>query len=168
MGHVSVVSGHIREAHYFGGDIDRRRLLSESNRRAIEALPIADEWPALTSSMFAITGKGEGSHTTPQYRGRVIHFGASYKELLDSFATWRSKFEALLRRLYWDDAAVMVHTEWWGHYVFEWMPTAATADGFRENPPRPVSEWSFRGWRLGNPGDIEELTSDDVDRLVRS
>ncbi len=35
MGHVNVVSGHIREAHYFGGYHERRRLLREANRRTI-------------------------------------------------------------------------------------------------------------------------------------
>ena len=60
---------------------------------------------------------------------------------------------------------VMVQTETWGHYVFEWSPTTAASDGFLEEPPRPVSKWSFRGWWLGAPGDSKDLTVEDVDRL---
>ena len=168
MGHVHVVSGHVREAHYGCGDDERRRLLRDSNRRVIESLPDDGEWPSLPASMFSITGRGAGSPNMAEYRGRVIHFGASHNQLLDSFATWRAKFEALLRRLYWNEAMVMVSTECWGHYVFRWMPSELAVDGFLEDPPRPVSDWTFEAWYLGGSGEMKELSSEDVDRLQRS
>lgn len=162
MGHVNTVSGHIREAFCgFGGDADRRRLMLNSNRRVIRDLPAVDEYPSLSRAMFAITDGGERSST--QYRGRVIHFGASYSQVVRDFAMWRDKFENLLCRLYWDAAMVTVQTEYWGPYVFEWNAVTASRDGFIESPPRPVSEWRFRAWHLGAPP--RELSSDDVDAL---
>lgn len=163
MGHVNVVSGHIREAYYFGGDRSRRRLLLESNRRVIRDLGTDDSWPPMPAAMFAFTGAGEGSPTTPQYRGRVIHFGASYNQLLADFNLWRAKFENLLRALYWDDAMAMVQTEWWNDYVFQWRRAEGVAEGFLRTPPEPVSDWTLMGWRLRGPEAPVALGPEEID-----
>jgi hypothetical protein len=84
--------------------------------REISALPATsdgDDWPFLSSSMF--------SHTrSPEYRDAVIHFAASYKDILGSWEEWSMKFESLLLRLPLKKAKVIVQDEYLGDFVATW------------------------------------------------
>lgn len=84
--------------------------------REISSLPRTsdeDKWPFLTSSMF--------SHTkSPEYRDAVIHFAASYKDILGSWREWSMKFESLLVKLALVKAKVIVQDEYLGDFVATW------------------------------------------------
>ena len=72
-----------------------------------------DDWPFLSSSMF--------SHTrSPEYRDAVIHFAASYKDILGSWQEWSMKFESLLLRLSLEEAKVIVQDEYLGDFLATW------------------------------------------------
>lgn len=72
-----------------------------------------DEWPFLTSTMFSYT-------SAPQYRVEIVHFAASYKDILGAWSEWSSKFESLLSRLSFAQAKVFVEDEYFGDFIARW------------------------------------------------
>jgi hypothetical protein len=132
MGHEVVIFGSIE-----GADPERLRAL---NLAALGSLPAEDEWPWLIRGMFALPAEW------PQgtYRSQVIHFGASLKDEPEDrscWDRWLSKFEALLRRLYWWTATLHLVTEFEPERVFRWRPDAGAVDRMISDPPQPVEEW---------------------------
>jgi hypothetical protein len=72
-----------------------------------------DSWPFLTRTMF--------SHSaSPEYRVTVIHFAASYKDILGSWAAWSKKFEEILSRLSLMQAKVLIEDEYFGDFIAIW------------------------------------------------
>ena len=61
----------------------------------------------------------------------------SYNLLLKLLLQWLSKFEGLLRRLYWEHAVVVLVTEWMGQHVYRWD---AKTDTFDAEEPTPITE----------------------------
>jgi hypothetical protein len=56
-----------------------------------------------------------------------------------AWETWLSKFEALLRTLYWNGAHVYLHTECWGSFHYRWVPSSDI------EPNAPPQIWTFSG-----------------------
>jgi hypothetical protein len=59
------------------------------------------------------------------YRNRIIHLGASLKEMDWALREWLDKFEAVLRRLYWESAYVRFEAAYLGVHEFTWRPKRA-------------------------------------------
>ena len=78
------------------------------------------------------------------YRGPVIYFGGSFSSIYQDWTEWLEKFEALLRRLYWEHAVVILITEWMGEHVCRWD---AELRDFVADHPSPVTRWKFTGPR---------------------
>jgi len=88
-----------------------------------------DAWPFLTSAMF--------SHTdAPQYGDEIVHFAASYKDILGAWPEWSAKFESLLTRLSFTQAKVLVEDEFFGDFIARWQ--------VRQTPRGEVRTKSFR------------------------
>lgn len=144
MGHRSTLSGHIQELYYATGTNRDLSRLWHHNRQVIRSLPANDPWPFLSRRMLGaspIFGSSDGRQTNT-YRGPVIYFGGSFSSLHDDLAQWRAKFEALLSRLYWEQAVVVLVTEWAGQYVYRWK---ADLTNFSADHPTPILQWTVTG-----------------------
>jgi hypothetical protein len=111
----SIVYGCIKGS----SSLSTSELFSQTttNKKAILALPLVDDWPVLTQEMFSIPRfqmDGNLSQTN------VIHFGASYRGIEYEWAEWIKKFEALLKAMYWQSAVVHLETELTGLHTFTW------------------------------------------------
>lgn len=105
MGHESYVCGFIKVA-------DR-----EAAAAALSRLPNSsadDTWPYLTASMFGISA-------TPLYRDYVVHFGASYKDILGGWTDWEEKLERLLTALDFVEAKLIVEDCYRGDFLVAWV-----------------------------------------------
>ena len=147
MGHRNTLSGHIQEAWYVKGSDRATARLWHHNRRVLNSLPDNGEevWPYLGKRMFSTSPIFSGPYVgalTPTYRGPVIYFGGSFSSIFEDWPEWLSKFEDLLRRLYWEHAVVVLVTEWMGQHVYRWD---AKTDTFNSEDPTPITEWTFEG-----------------------
>jgi len=147
MGHRNTLSGHIQEVWYVKGSDQAIVGLWEHNRRVLNSLPDDDkeEWPYLGKRMFSMSPmltRVSDAALKPTYRGPVIYFGGSFSSILEDWSEWLSKFEGLLRRLYWEHAVVVLVTEWMGQHVYRWD---AKTDTFDAEEPTPITEWTFEG-----------------------
>jgi len=113
MDQESIVYGCIKDAIQYQDDAERRL----ANRRAILALPKADEWPYLCQEMFSLPRL---ELSQDNYQTEVMHFGASYKAIEYEWAQWVQKFESLLNQMYWVSAVVHLETELAGMHTFSW------------------------------------------------
>lgn len=138
MGLESVVYGMIRGRAYH---VDRRNALHELNEIALNKLPTKDEWPFLTRGMFSFVPHDSAPFGI--YKSQIIHFGASFKSLEDEWPAWITKFEALLKTLYFDTATLHLNSEGSAHNrQYSWK--AKVEEGFYTNfPPKLPLEWSF-------------------------
>lgn len=109
----SIVYGCVK---YYADDMSGESRLM-TNRRAILALPCADEWPYLSKDMFTVP-RYDSSNTS--YMTNVLHFGASYRAIEYEWKEWLNKFEALLKNMYWSSAVVHLETELTGTHTFIW------------------------------------------------
>jgi hypothetical protein len=125
------VLAHLEEAH---------RTLGRHNDAALQALPEQDEFPPLCRSMFGWPPAGAAMIT---YRNRLIHFAASMKEVDWYLRDWLDKFEALLRRLYWESAYARVETAYLGPHEFRWRPASEWVESLCKGRLTPIEKWSF-------------------------
>jgi hypothetical protein len=137
VAHESVVYGYIESPTYTN---EEYRKLQGLNLEIIASLPEEDEFPFIARSMFSAPQMRQSSGT---FRSHIIHFGGSMNHLtFDEVPKWVVKFELLLRRLYWSDAAAHVVTDYIdGVYHFQW---GACVDGFRAREalhPEPTQRW---------------------------
>lgn len=136
MNNESIVYGCIKHLPF--GDDNQRRASCFHNRRAIRALPMADECPFLCQDMFSIPGDPDRDGS---YQTQVIHFGLSYRAVEYEWQRWINKFEALLKQMYWVGATVHLETEFAGFHTFLWD----SADDYHEPSDEPLRvrcEWS--------------------------
>jgi hypothetical protein len=78
---------------------------ARENGERIAALPAQDTKPELTRDMFAVPW------IEHSYLSQLIPFGLVYKNVEIVWEAWLTKFEALLRTMYWDEAHAYLHTE---------------------------------------------------------
>ncbi|MCU5788193.1 hypothetical protein [Alloalcanivorax marinus] len=138
MDNESIVYGCIKPLPF--GDERQRKASCFHNRRAVRALPEADESPFLGQDMFAFSADPGGGG----YQTQVIHFGQSYRAVEYEWAHWIAKFERLLKQMYWVSAVVHLDTELAGTHTFHWD----CADDYHEpsdDPLRVRCEWSREG-----------------------
>lgn len=89
----------------------------ETNRRVMNSLPSAEDWPLLPREMFSAAPDNVefgGMHTD------IIHFGSSYRAIEHEWNEWIAQFERLLRNMYWVSAIVHLETELNGVHTFIW------------------------------------------------
>jgi hypothetical protein len=87
---------------------------------ALSHLPETDEWPFLVRGMFS---QSVGPQAGLDYESKVVHFGASFKEIEEDWSVWVSKFEALLGQLQGRAAVVHIESEVVGNHKLEWVGT---------------------------------------------
>ena len=90
------------------------------NRQAIASLPDFHECHLVYRQMFGglLAGKVRAGETS------VIHFGAAYHSVEYEWAVWISRFENLLKNLFWDTVTVHLDTEFSGCHTFNWQSTS--------------------------------------------
>jgi hypothetical protein len=142
VGERTTISGHIQEPWYTPGGDAEVRLLRRANSLALRDLPIADSWPFLHRDMFVRTRQGP-SGASSSFRGTVVHFGGSFSHLHHDLREWRLKFEELLRRMYWEHAAVLVVTEYLGAHHYLWRPTEEATLAMFAPTRAPISAWDL-------------------------
>ena len=147
MGERTTISGHIQEPWYVmgtkGSDDPQLLLLEALNHAVIMELPEIDVVPPLARTMFTFSNTGEHSQNT--YRGRVIYFGGSYHSIWAEWEEWLTKFECLLRRLYWEHASLVLVSEYFGTHHYFWDAAEESPMSLAETPPRTTDRWVFSG-----------------------
>ena len=115
------------------------------NQAVVDSLPTEDDYPPLTRGIFTVP-MDYGRPGSAFYREQVLHFGASFSHLSDSWPVWLAKFEALLRRLYWYEAWLHLHTELHGTHEYHWRAVwPGDSPPWYRSPPQPTTEWPFEG-----------------------
>jgi hypothetical protein len=74
--------------------------------------------------MFSIT-------VDPRYREDVLHFGASFKDILSDWSDWEQKFEVLLSRLEHRGAKLLVEDGYRGDFLVSWTWVPMAGAGSR-------------------------------------
>lgn len=140
MGHESIIYGYIKGSMLKGGT-PRSYDLHPLNRAVINTLPKTDQWPFFTRSMFSYPGNDVVSG---RYRRQIIHFGASLKQVESDWEEWLSKFESLLKRLYWQEAKLHLETELVGNHTYIWVGKFDMTNPYYQ-VYAPTTEWTFEG-----------------------
>jgi hypothetical protein len=145
MGIGVVIHGYI-ECPGYGYEADTKRVY-RANRRVILGLPVSDsEWPFMTRDMFSqLPLRPKVDRCIAQYEHQLIHFAGDYKNMYLLEADWVRKFESLLAKLCWYRAVVMLE---FSALRYEWETSFDHIGGrYREDPPRPPTEWSLQCFR---------------------
>ncbi len=130
----SVVYGRIKSASSLTQKELKQQI--ESNKKAILSLSdvdflssevfapdlavnefTSDDYPLLASDMFSVSRlrmKGDCA------AANIIHFAMSYYGIEYEWSEWISKFEALLKLMYWQSVVVHLETEFSGVHTFKW------------------------------------------------
>lgn len=137
MGHLSIAYGCFTSPTFY----DNSAELIALNARILAELPEEDGRPPLTRDMF-----GEPSHVR-KYGCAVTPFAFSYGTLEEAWGQWLEKFEALLRRLYWERAEAHLITELVGDHHYRWKVTGFEGPEIQGlvHPLDPVYQWDFSG-----------------------
>ena len=135
MGHETLLYGFIA-----GSQSREIRRLQQRNEAILAALPEEDGYPYLTRSMFSFAGPKQVQGT---YRTHVFHFGGSISGLdVGGVPTWVGKFEGLLSRLYWCEAAAHIWTDYIdGCYFFWWKWKEEIMATYESGDPQPTTKW---------------------------
>jgi hypothetical protein len=94
--------------------------------------------PFLCGDMFTLPGMDVFSGS---YHTQVIHFGASYRAVEYEWELWMSKFEELLKQMYWVSATVHLETELSGKHTFNWEPSSLGCHIPNSGDLRVKCEW---------------------------
>jgi hypothetical protein len=122
-----------------------------ANDATIAALPEDDAHPPLCRSLFSVTG-GDALHGS-YGRQRIIHFAGKFNHFVNDLAPWLDKFEAMLRKLYWINAEVLIMNAAIGpSLALKFLVTQDTADDYHSNPPRLPRDWTLRVYGLDTWG----------------
>jgi hypothetical protein len=147
MGHEAIIYGVIAGAtRSFGDDF---RSLYDLNAKVISSLPCDDNHPWVDRSIFALPG----DYPNGTYRRQIMHFGLSIKDNpydLDKFIVeWLSKFESILKQLYWVSARLHIDRDF-GSSEYEWSASEAARAGLLADPPRPITDWHREHRNMGS------------------
>ena len=139
MGHEAIIYGAIVGSRYKTGS--EFRLLQDRNTAVIKELPADNDWPWVDKDVFALPG----AYPTGAYRSQIIHVGLSIKEDPPEstwFDVWLLKFEAVLKKLYWDSARLHIESDFYPRREILWVPTSSAVETMFEPPHLPISEWT--------------------------
>jgi uncharacterized protein with von Willebrand factor type A (vWA) domain len=77
------------------------------------------------------------------FRAQIIHFGGSMNGLnFDAIPAWLSKFEGVLRGLYWVNASAHILTDYIdGAYQFNWSAHRDILATHIDGCPTPTNKW---------------------------
>jgi hypothetical protein len=152
VGELTILYGCIYGAQ--GGSSQGRAWtdLFLRNKEAIDALPLQTETRPLAPHMFTVP-LDWGSETF--WKRQPIHFAASFNnfDFDGEWPLWLDRFEGLLRRMFWWEAHLHVHSEMCGRRHYAWKMTAGDFDA---DPPAPVTAWTLSG----NPRDFYQGTGE--------
>lgn len=137
MGERIIVFGCIVEPHV--NDPQARARLEHHNRANLFDLPDEDTWPPLHRSLFA---SSPSDAFKGGYRGRVIHYGASLKNLLEDWERWVGKLEGLLRELIWIEAWLKTSAGAYGQREHFYTASDEIVESFARNQPQQTRRWS--------------------------
>ena len=138
MSHETILYGRINGSH---GTTDNWYDLYKLNKNVIDNLPNEDDFPCIIKSMFIspLTTAGPTFH-----RNQIITFGASFKNFDDlDHRLWISKFESLLKRMYWLDVIAHFDIELFGKHEHRWTATEAAIKEMRTLNPKPITDWVY-------------------------
>ena len=139
MGHISIVYGNIIGAPWKTADYHKLQRL---NKYVIDNLPTTDsDFPWITNKMFLVPDPDKDN----MYREQVIVFGASYKSVEHEWNIWLSKFESILKQLYWSSATIHLETVLVGNHKYEWVFDIDQIDNWISENPKPTTMWHFEG-----------------------
>ena len=138
MGHEAIIYGVIAGAtRSFGDDF---RSLYDLNAKVILSLPSDDNHPWVDGCIFALPG----DYPNGTYRRQIIHFGLSIKDdpndLEKFLEVWLSKFEDILKQLYWVSARLHIDRDF-GSLEYEWSASEVARAGLLADPPSPTTDW---------------------------
>jgi hypothetical protein len=137
MGERTILLGCIIEPHI--ANLETRLLVESHNRSKLFDLPEEDRWPPIHRSFF---GSSQSEAFKGGYRGRVIHFGASLKNLLEDWDEWSDKFENLLRELIWIEAWLKVDGSAYGQRDLVYTASDEVIQTFQTSKPQKNHSWS--------------------------
>jgi hypothetical protein len=146
MSHEAVIYGVIVGAEIRGSE-DYRKLQS-FNEQTFKSLPPDDRHPWLDASIFSLPGP----HPVGTFRRQLIHFGLTIKENVTPLFIdgeqwhwqdiWLKKFEAVLQKLFWKSARLVIESDFNPHRrEFTWKPTDAALRKMYAEPHTPIAEW---------------------------
>ena len=138
MSDETILYGRITGAH---GTSDNWFDLYKLNKSIVDNLPLETEWPPLNKTMFStpLAMPGPSFH-----RAQIIHFGASFKNFdTTDHRKWISKFEELLKKMYWWDAVVHFDIEMYGKYEHKWTANDNAIKEMRTLTPKPIADWVY-------------------------
>jgi hypothetical protein len=145
MGMGVTIHGYIATPSIIEGELDEYR----HNRLVIRSIPVdwANHW--IIRGMFNMPRYRHGKGASiPHYDVAPISFAANYKEMLRIPVEWIAEFEAILRRLYWEEAIVISE---FTTIRYEW----SLEPGVVNNPAHPA-DFKLRC----SAGKLEELPFD--------
>lgn len=142
MGERTTISGHIQEPWYTPGGDAQLRAFRNANSRVLRSLPVVDQWPFFHRGMFVRSRQGRRGGSS-SFRGTVVYFGGSFSSLYQDIDKWKAKFEAMLRSMYWEHAALLVVTEWMGIHHYVWRPTSEAERAMFSVTPQPIGNWEI-------------------------
>lgn len=140
--------GYILEAQpgYAGGDEETQRkreidlVIKQRTDQVLGALPEEDGWLPICKPMFNCPPDYWHGIT---YWQRLVHFGASMKNVDFLLRDWLDKFEALLRQLYWQEAYLRIEHGYLGTHEFRWKPKQDWLDALFSGRLLPITAWDF-------------------------
>jgi hypothetical protein len=138
MSEESILYGRINGAP---GTLENWYDLYKINKDIIENLPDNENWPPIVKGLFSVP---ETIPSPTFHRAQIIHFGASFKNFNDKdLRDWLSKFEDLLKKMYWWDVILHFDIELYGKYKYIWTATDDAIKKMRTLNPKPVTDWEY-------------------------
>lgn len=111
------------------------------NINIINNLPLEDVYPPLTRNMFHIISNLQDK---AQFDSQLIKIGASIKEFEGTdWEEWLTKFQNLLRKLFWSSVHLQVITELGGSFEYKWSATSESVSNMFATPPQPITAWQL-------------------------
>lgn len=146
----TILYGYIEELDFWKDPV--RQYVRDHNKAIIEGLPLCDDWPPVSREMFALCENDpERRGPTLDYKSRIIHFGASLKQVESEWVEWRIKFERLLSQLYFFEARVHLNSGYIGYQSACWSldPMKYDVGHNGEVPLLALPEqWEYEGMDL--------------------
>jgi hypothetical protein len=151
MGMIDILNGYIIEASPgYGGGPEERVLktqmatdIRKHNWSVVQQLPGEDRWPVLHPKMFYPI---PDQHLL-KYKDPLIIFGGSFKQIADDWESWLIMFEEMLRKMYWEDVQLSLHSEMIGTHHFRWKVKSDWFVKMCNRDLQPITEWDFTGTR---------------------